>query len=184
MKANAGEATILNFRVLRITPSDPKVVSMASLKPKLVALQLGERITNTAFKSVQQRRDRKFASFLVKPESDDFYGDAGINTSAKNRAPASIIDEKTKKTDAILQKYARHPPTKEDASLNTHFSRQIVAGQDVGEKILFPDKFYGRPQKVKVFVEDPLAKVQKTNQKDIDIEKARLIEELSQIRSE
>lgn len=184
LKVKAGEASDLNFRALRTVPSTPRVVSVALLKPMFLDLKLSERGIASAFDAVEKRKERKFASLLV-----DDSGEVTKSKSPNLRAPAAITsaitpEEKQKAQENIIQKYGRHPPSKDDAALNTYLSRKIVAGQDVGEKILFPDRFYGRPQEVKVLIVDPLGTFKERHQKEELAEKAKIIEELSRIRSE
>jgi hypothetical protein len=81
--------------------------------------------------------------------------------------------------------YGQYRSGPEDLDLHSHWVKKVVGGESVGERILYPDKYYGRTQKVKIEVLDPAQKeLQKMNQKiqqREDIEKRKLIEELSRI---
>ena len=110
----------------------------------------------------------------MQPESDD----------------APVADRKIASADgapspAVLKKrynYDRNPIDPERAQrLKAQWAKKMTAGEDIGERILFPDRFYGKPQKVKVMITDPAEQMNAQKQKSDDAEKARLIKELSQI---
>lgn len=156
----AGETSNLNFKILRVIPTSPKAVAIATLKPKLVDLHITERESNQAIQTAHARGEKQ-----VLQRS----GSAG---PVGQRAPAS-------------RNYMRHRGDKVDADLKAHLARKVVAGEASGEKILYPDRFYGRPRKVSVETEEmgTLRKGQRRNSLE-DAEKKRLIEELSKIRIE
>ncbi|MEK6580302.1 MAG: FecR domain-containing protein [Bdellovibrionota bacterium] len=158
IQVRSGEASSMNIQLLRVIPSIPRAVSIASLRAKLSSLSIGERQTAAAVHAVQNRQERKFASNMEHNES---------------RRPASVSN------------YERHSKKeKDDSELYSRWVKKMVAGEKVGEAILFPDQFYGRPQKVKIHVEDtglrvPASRVQHPEQ---EAERKRLLEELSSIR--
>ena len=152
----AGEASSLNFKILRVLPSTPRVVTVASLKPVLMDLHLTESEENHAVASVLHRQDRRFASVV------------GANGKAEDG------------------NYLRHPNDESNSELQVNFVKNIVGGEEDGEKILNPHEFHGRAQKVDVLVEDPAAQYnvrqRKRAQAAEDVEKKRLMEELTKIR--
>ncbi len=190
-----GEASALNFKLLRVVPSIPRAVAYASLKPKFDDLRVPERERSHAVRTARERQDRVFASALVKDKDVDEEDDGEDQSEAPAKVAAASQAEKkavkaakAKELEAIkkaapITEYARHPTDGNEGDLREHWVNRMVAGEKVGEKILFPDKFYGRPRKVKVEVEDIDAKFSQRKQ-EADVEKARLIEELSQIREE
>jgi len=155
----AGETSELNFTLERIIPSLPKAISIASLKPKLADLRILESDQSDAIRTALRRQSRKFASsFLV------------------NSADRKVASE--------LKNYNRHQTDSEDPELRAYRVQKMVGGETVGERILFPDKYYGRSQKIHVEVEDPAAKLNLRKRAAEELEKKRLIDELSQIKVE
>lgn len=179
VKIHAGEATSLNFQLKRVIPLLPQAVSIASIRPKLSDLRIEARDQSDAIKVVLQRQNRKFASRLVD-EKDAATTLDGVarphHVSGANRKLASDSNPAVS--------YLRHPPGKDDAHLRNYWVKKMVGGEDVGEKILYPDKYYGKSQKVRVEVIDPAEKFNLKQQKQEALEKKRLIDELSQIHLE
>ncbi len=162
VKIGEGEASSLNFKALRVMPSLPQAIASATVRQKLIDLRLDDRAKGEAMLAVRQRQSRKFASWLA---SD------GENGVAPTRKPAGLAFEKSE--------YRRHPPRRGDEVAKDHWTKRLVAGVQDGEKILHPDRFYGRPGEVKLVVEDVAPK-----DRQVDREKERLLRELSQIRAE
>lgn len=177
IEAKPGEATSMNFRHLRIVPSAPKAVTLTSLRPKMVELHLGDAVQERALAAALERANRKFAD-----------GGPGSQESKKTvqainvetRAPASVVEKKVS--------YERHDNSeKNDPATRSHWVNKLVGGdKQLGERILFPDKNYGRPQTAQVEVKDADElideKWRKKRQKEDDAEKRRLMHELAQIR--
>jgi hypothetical protein len=209
IKVNAGEATSLDFRALRVVPTTPRAVAISSLRQKLADLHVGERDKKSAVRAAQKRQDRKFASVIATaapeprlidrlpggpdaaPEEREG-GEGGAPGASVEAASASASaghaggtrakrKPASQGSDEKQHTYNRHLPSREDAALREHWARKLVAGQEAGEKILNPEKFYGRPQQVKLHVEDAAGK-RKSRARDEDAERARLLHELSQIR--
>jgi hypothetical protein len=169
--ARAGEATSLHFRAMRVAPSPPQAVAIAPLRVKLRDLRIDDRSQAEAILAAKQRQDRKFAAALHAEGDED----------GASRSPAGLVfDDGTGKKPR--GSYVRHPRKKDDAKARAAWVGKIVADHQDGEKILFPDQYYGRRGSVRVIVEDPLEKSEKTRQRQEDTEKARLIRELSQLR--
>jgi len=167
VKVKAGESTELNFKLLRVIPTLPSAISVASLRPKLADLRIAENDRYEALQSVLKRQGRKFATHLVEE------ADKGPDVAARKLA-----------STARVKTYLRHQPDKADQMLHSKWVKKMVGGESIGERILYPDKFYGRAQRVRLEVEDPGVKLNQKLQKQEEAEKKRLIQELLQIRVE
>ena len=158
--AKAGEATRLNFKLLRTIPTPAQVVSLASLKPKFSDLHLAQAQRTKFLALAQKRSERKFA--------------ANIPTDVKaTRAPATVqlaVQKTPRKRGALSPQF--------DAKM----AEKLTGSVQGAEQILHPNGFYGKPRKVKVTVEDPAAAMNRSRANREDAEKRKLIEELSQIR--
>ncbi len=171
VKIQAGEETSLNFKLLRVIPALPSAISVSSLKPKLNELGVPENDRIEAIRAVLRRQGRTFPEHPRDLPVDDAEPEEKDDPSRK---PAK---EKT-------GSYLRHMPEKEDQMLHSYWVTKMAGGQQVGEKILYPDKFYGKSQRIRVEVLDPAEKLNKKLQKQEEVEKKHLMEELSQIRVE
>ncbi len=67
VKVGPGETSSLDFKILRITPSAPSAVSLASVKKRLAPFHLSDREVEMALNEVRARQDRKFAAVLREP---------------------------------------------------------------------------------------------------------------------
>ncbi len=173
MTVKSGESSSLHFKALRVVPSTPRVVAVAALRSKLVAMHVGEIEQHEAATAARTRQERKFAAALPKGRKP---AEASGGPVDPNRAQAGEGEDS--------QKYVRHSASEEDAQLRDQWVRKIVGGTEAGERILFPDKFYGRTQEVKVEVFDPLEKSQAVRTREETAEKKRLVEELSNLHPE
>lgn len=158
VRAKAGESTTLNFKLLRVVPSAPQAVAAAPLKAKLFEMHVSQSDQTDAVRVVLNRQNRKFAS---KMEAD--------------RSPAS---------EGRVNSYMRHPPDPEDTYLKNHLMQKMVGGENLGERILYPDRYYGNSKKIQVQVEDPGSPFDQKLLKEEETEKKRLIHELLKIRVE
>jgi hypothetical protein len=161
VKVNSGEASSLNFKLLRVVPSAPRAVAMSAIKPRLNFLKLDEQEKANAIRYVQRRGSRTLASVMFTEGQKDENG----NTKKSNYAR---FNSKTKK--------GKNPIT--DNESNVYLSRRVAGGEEVGERILFPDKNYSKPRKAAVTVDD----VGPKRAKEEESEKKKLIEELSHIQ--
>ncbi|MGZ3709851.1 MAG: hypothetical protein ACXVBC_13100, partial [Bdellovibrionota bacterium] len=127
-----GEGSSLNFRLLRVVPSMPVAVSAAALRPKFNDLNLDQDTRKIATREILKRQGRKFAATLYEDSDDDHPG----------RKIASVKP----KLDA--SRYLRHQVSTEDSVLHAHWVKKMVGGEKIGERILYPDKYYGRTQRV------------------------------------
>ncbi len=169
-----GEASSLNVSLNRVVPSLPSAVSVSDLRPKMMALHLAESEQTEAVEAVTSRRERKFAS---------------LPTGANERTPADAEHAKHHKSKlarriASSSDYLRHQPNAQDKQLQSELAKKLVGGENAGTEILFPNRYYGKTQKVQILIEDPEEKLKSKQRRQTDAEKRRLIQELSQIRIE
>ena len=184
IKVHDGEATELNFNMVRVVPGLPRALSISSLKPKLTELRVLESDQYELIQTALRRQDRKLAMSLngdeeeQSPRSKKKNSDKslGEESHSEGRKPASIVGSK--------ESYLRHEPSTVDAALHDHWVKKMVGEEQVGERILYPDKFYGKSQRVSIEIEDPTTRGKGKKNKVEDVEKKRLIEELSKIRME
>ena len=162
IQIKSGEATSLNFKILRIIPATPRAIEVASLKEKLNDLNLSAQQMSVAVQAAYKRQDRRFAS-VVKEEK---------------RNPAAI----NKKSN---YSYIQHKTEEGDTKAQAQWVKKLVGGQAVGERILFPEKFLGREQKAQIYVRDPSQALGgKKRHSEEDKEKQKLLQELSELQSE
>lgn len=164
MVVKQGEASSLNIGKNRVVPSIPAAVAVAELRPKMMALHLSEAEQADGVEAATLRRERKFAS---APSGD--------------RAPASALPHGLARRLKDPNQYRRHQNSARDQALHSHFTRKLAGGEEVGSEILYPDRYYGKTQRVQLEIEDPAQLVHGDRRKH-DAEKQRLIRELSQIR--
>lgn len=183
MTVKAGEVSHFNPKLERAYPTIPKAVAIASLRPRLIELHVGDVEQSEAIRAARRRQERKFAANLVgdgdavDPESEA--------RSHKSRNQGGHGPQRKIAGSARQEAYSyqRHQHDANDSVIHSHWVKRIVGGESVGERILFPDKYYGKVQKVTLDVEDrtPRLKMEKRRE---DEERRKLIEELSQVRVE
>jgi hypothetical protein len=168
IKVQAGESSELNFRLMRVTPTPPKAVSVAALRPRLAQLRVLEGDQFEAIRAVVRRQNRQFASNLSIDE-DGF------------EPEAPVADRKLASTSKAKSNYSRHPQDSSGPALREHWVTKLVGDKKSGEKLLFPNKLQNQlPNQL----EDPSEKLNIKKKTEHDEEKKRLIEELSHIRTE
>lgn len=182
VEAKAGEATDLNFKEMRVIPTYPKAVSIAALRGKLGSFKITEKEQTGFYETAQARADRRLAADLVPAESDET---PATHEDEKVVSDRRIASEDGAPRPAVLKRnynYDRNPIDPEQSQrLKAQWAKKMTAGEDIGERILFPDRFYGKPQKVKVMITDPAEQMNAQSKQSDDAEKKRLIKELSQI---
>jgi hypothetical protein len=208
VRIQAGESTDLNFKEMRVIPTYPKAVSIASLHEKLALFKVTPSDQAVFYETAQARAERRLAVDLqenapaeAKPASGDGKIDESTVSDRKiaSEGGATGVSDPSSGVSGI-EGYAPHPavaktPLKkhytynrdsvdqeENQKLKAQWAKKMTAGEDVGERILYPDKFYGKPQKVKVLVSDPGAAMDAQKRQSDDAEKNRLMRELSQIQ--
>jgi hypothetical protein len=202
-KIQAGESTSLNFKQLRVVPTFPKAVSIASLKEKLILFRLNEKDAADAYQVAEVRAERRLAATLTPEQEQAKQDDLDKKQARDDLKSKDDLEFKPREQPAVTPvaarklaseggvknatySYERSPVTtdEEGATLKSHWLRKMTAGEDLGERMLFPEKFHGKPRKVSVLVEDPGAPMDAKNKKVEDAEKRKLIEELSQIHED
>ncbi len=176
IEVSSGEASSINFKLLRVVPTAPKVVALSDLRPRLSSFHLEEREQGKFLQIAQKRHDRKLASVS-----------GGSSVGLKSRAPASVTSSSGSKsvgTGAHAKQgfMAGSVIGEEETMLKTHLERKLAAGEVIGEEILHPDTYHGREQKAGVVVDEAIDNRKKKFTKAEDKEKKKLIEELSQIK--
>ncbi len=155
-----GEASSLNFKLLRTVPSTPRAIASLDLRSKLKAFPIDDRIHSMAVKAAFQRNERKFAS--------TFEEEAKRKAPAPQRAPAS---------DPVAAARAEAHRQK----LRAHWVGKIVGGSPMTEQ-----EFSRGPARkpAAAAVEDTEARYVARKKADEMKEKKRLIEEISKLKPE
>lgn len=115
ISAKEGEATSLNFKLLRIVPSTPRAVGLASLRAKLQAFPIDDHVHSEAIRTAYVRQERKFATVL---SADGTTGVSGAHAKAK----PGIAPQPRKKADRVAETHAlqhwneKHGTTRAPAS--------------------------------------------------------------------
>jgi hypothetical protein len=203
-----GEASSLNFKAMRVVPSTPQAVAAAPLRQRLQEFHVGDSEQERVLRIVKARQDRKFAALLDTRDDEEMSsegarerttatmelqrkpaglevnetGDESLEAALKGESAPRKPAGKAKAVHRTGANYDRHAKSSVNDRLMDHWTQKMVAGQQAGERMLKPDKFYGRPQKVQLKVEDKSKDAGQGT--PADREKARLLEELSQIRGE
>lgn len=160
MECRPGEASSLNFKLLRVVPSAPRAISAASLKEKLEPLNLPEKEKATYIKVAVQRAERKFASAEAPQKKD---------------TPSS-----GKKGD-----YTRHPMIHDESlEIRSQFMKKMTSGEEeMGGKILFPKQTRkgnrGGSLELEQKKSDRLPRDQNFSEEN---EKKRIIDELNHVQ--
>ncbi|MEK6706707.1 MAG: hypothetical protein AABZ06_13060 [Bdellovibrionota bacterium] len=132
MTVAEGQASNLNFKLLRVVPSPARAVSLASLKPKLHELGLDEHERSNALDVAKEQQDRKLAALPV-------------------------LEKKSPPDDSTRVSYERHRSTEVDEKLNTHLTRKLTGEVSAGEEMLSPgltSHKRGRSKASKVEIEE------------------------------
>lgn len=169
----SGYASMLDFKLLRIVPSVPKIAAGSSLKAKLKELHVPERESERAL-AVTRNRQKELFSVFEKNQNENVKPEKHARSIASVRATV----EKTghKHVD---------DPEKNERMKEDYLVRKTLGGSEEGMKILGHAATQRKPaQKARVQVEDPEARLLTRQKNAEDAEKKRLIEELSKIRSE
>jgi hypothetical protein len=168
----SGFASALDFKLMRVVPSIPKVVATSSLKAKLLELHVPLKESERALAIARNRRNELFASF--EKSQDEQLKPARKIASAEKPSATPV----------------KHSPKAQDSEENQarsedYLLRKTLGGSADGMKILRrPAAHRKKTQKAKVQVEDPEAQLMAKQKGAEDKEKRRLIEELSKIHSD
>jgi len=164
--AKRGEATNLNFKRLRIVPSTPMAVKVASLKAQLYNLPFGKKEKAAVIAAAMGRSKRKFAKKL--------------DLKKKGKQPERAIASEDPSQKAPT--YERHPPDQTDSQANAEWINRLVGGTRTGREILFPSKFQGKAKQTDVIVDDKTLSFDRVRRKEESQERQKLIDELRSIR--
>lgn len=165
--AHAGEATQLNLRQLRVVPSTPRAIAVASLRPKLDAFRIEEPDQKKIIEVAVSRSERKFAAQLVADEAEEQRKKGGGVTYVSRKLASVETKEAAEKR--ILAEEQEKRNAAEKRSIEKHLTNRIIAGQAAGGKLVFP----------KENGEDQAARKARMEHES---EKRKLLEELSRIR--
>lgn len=187
----AGEATSLNFKQLRVVPTTSRVVALAALRPKFDDLRVPERDRQAALRTARSRQDRIFATELVKEDSKA--------SETHQRAPAS--EDPGQEVRARLEaakKQTRFPPAPQNYSsrpseehvqrIRKNWVGRLVAGETGAAQLVAPhvagSKYSTQESRQAEAEASAFIKRKARHLTAEDEEKLRLIEELSRIREE
>jgi hypothetical protein len=177
-----GEATVLDFSRKRVVPSTPAAVALSSLRDKVLELGLSDEEKHHYMELAKARGDRAFPKLLVT-SPEELRAAARKPASTRSRSHETYpATEKTSWRQPASQ-YLRHDISAEEQELLREKQvSHLVGGNVGGEKALFPNQFYGKPQKAAVHVVDADARRGRAAARGkVDPEKAKLIEELSRL---
>jgi hypothetical protein len=179
----AGEASSLNFKLMRVVPSVPRAVAVSSLRPKFEGLRVPARERELALRRARERNERLFAAKLVPDEVSPEWPNGHPGRLGRHfRGPASAGPAPAPaKVDPKVYSAHGDEPQGQDAELHERFVNRVVAGAPGADHLLHPRKRAPRahpPAQGRVIVKD-----QGTPSPE-DSEKRRLIEELSRIRED
>ncbi|MCM2279505.1 MAG: FecR domain-containing protein [Oligoflexia bacterium] len=167
VKVAPGETSMLSFRQARVVPSSPKAIALAALRPRLAELGVGEKETRFALAKAKARADRKFAAALdvAKEAKDDVaIASSASRGEASRRAPAS------------------EAAAKQEDGVQAHLARRLAGGIDLGERLLLSGHGGGQSPRARLEIADPAEKLEARARQKEDLEKRKLIDELSRIR--
>jgi hypothetical protein len=174
----SGYTSTLDFKLMRIVPSTPRIVAGASLKAKLKELHVPERESERALAIARNRQKELFASF--EKAIDHSKASSPVASKGSNRKIASLQFADHKET-----RKETNDPEKNERMNRDYLKRKTVGGQEAGMALLGHRLTQRKPaKKVSVQVEDPEAQLLMKQKQSEDQEKKRLIEELSKIRSD
>lgn len=172
IKVDSGEATQLNLKALRVTPSAPAAMQVADVKGVLKEFLVTNSYASQVLERIALRKSRQYPIALE-------------DRKEREERERSIASVKSK------SEYSRHPVKKgfkpeTDQRAEEQFMARLTGGVAGGDTLLFPDKAQApqRRRPAAVIVEDPAAHLKKIEQTREEQEKRRLIDELSKIEVE
>lgn len=168
-----GEASTLNFKLLRVVPSDPRAVAGATLKAKLENFPIDDNLMSQAVAAAYHRSERRFASL--------------INSPSKNRNPASIAASDQMDSDDEKPAGPTHKQVAEASALKKHLIERVTGGTPEGAKLLArsPAALSSKKHsKTAESAEEQAAELEHNQLKEKEMEKHKLLEELSHTHEE
>ncbi len=163
--AQAGESTVLNFKLLRLTPSTARPVDVGQLKLSLLDLPMAAQELKAALTRASERQMP-----VVK-----------LAELAKRKGPAAAARTlaASRHGHAKGSEYRRHKRTKMDKKLDHQWERKLAGGAMDADALVHPTPVIAKSRKTsKIWVDDldpaPWVPTQ---------EKQRILEELSRIHA-
>jgi hypothetical protein len=180
-----GEASSLNFKLLRVIPDTPRAVALAALRSRLSSLHVPAHEQELAINHARARQERIFAADLVTTPA------SAPSTPADESA---LHPESGAATRKPASDYSAPDPAAREAQakkLRARMASRTVAGIPGADSLLYPavhaQAGHGRKKssQVKVTVKSAGAGQGQASEGGADTaEKQRLIDELSRIREE
>lgn len=155
VRVDGGEVSEVSFDLLRVIPTDPSPIAVATLKPIFFELHVDEKVQSKAFMTVAKRQARSLPEIQVAKES----------SKTPKRKLASIKLEKGSKN---------LPQNEKSPSLQRHFLEQMAPGVKDADELIYPGRKRLKPQ---------LNVSPQLNQKESE-EKKLILEELGRIQVE
>ena len=150
-----GESSILDLSRPRITPRDPRAITVASLKPILKDLAIADKKLSRAVRVALERQRRVFPAEVVAD---------GHNVVSESRSPAS-------EQSGVVELYRRHPSDKQSAHLQKAFRKKVLQGT---RKVSLRSKEVSEAEALEV-------RLSRKAEKEKSDERKRVLEELSRL---
>jgi len=116
IQLNPGEASSLDFQSLRVVPSTPQAVSLASVDARLKPLFLDETSRGEALAAIRKRAERKLAARLPIPPK------VSASQAEEQKDVQTLAHKKW------LETYARHSANPENEALKKKLAQRIFVG--------------------------------------------------------
>ena len=163
----------MNLKQLRVVPSAPSAMEIATLKQALENMPLSDKEQGFAIKVAQRRLDRRMASEL---KGSGRY----LATISKQRSKF-----KPKKDNEVAESYYRHEKVGHAQQAQSAWMTHLTGGEKDGEKwVGLKKKKISRKLASVTGDEDPARELVKKKQDKESFEKQKLINELSQMSAQ
>lgn len=183
IRVQSGEASSFNYRLKRVVPTTPRALKVASLKEVLDELPLNDDEMRVALVNARERAERPFAVALVRPDQ-----------RGKSKASAAQkLREEGRKPASRDARYDRHPVLSRQRAGDLEgykaWMKHLVRGVDDAERsLLFPGQAVvdgeasRSPGSESPAAKDPAVVFDVKEQKIIDKERERIIQELKKLQ--
>ena len=137
MKVKEGEASSLNFKLLRVMPSIPKAVLLSSLREKLKSFPIDDQVHSDAIAAAYKRQERKFANILTATEGPKIAKEVTGHESRQLDHPGEAPVPGTPKVNPVEH---RKPANVEMAQTESEIAAQAAAreGAETGDEPAAP----------------------------------------------
>jgi hypothetical protein len=173
VRVRGGEATSLNFKLLRVVPSLPRAISIASIRPKFIDLEIPESDQIDILRRITKRQGRVFASSAA---GDGKVGSPHSRVSEEGLSPQL--------PEVSRDSYRGHVKDASDDQLHSYWAKKTAGDDQSGEEILFPHQSARQGKGKQPIPHVEVSEGQKQYTVEEDAEKKRLMKELSAIRME